>query len=387
MTVPAPVITSSDPGSFAHGVLAKRHPALIEQVGDAFPFGPGQRGALEALRAEGADGLLTPLDASAPHRADWARWGSGCFGRSWFDVPFLWAESYFYRRLLGAVGYFDAGPWQGVDPFAPFKRAELRSAAVEQELEALDRLPELTRQQQEVTLLRSSLWGNRADLGFRITAADAPQAEPDAGLVADESERLWQWLTADPPGRVAIVADNAGRELIPDLVLIDHLLDQGYAADVVLHVKPYPYYVSDAMLADVLDCLHRLLQAPGRARRIGRRLWEALGSGRLRVSTHPFFCAPLPFAEMPDDLRQQFHESTVTVFKGDLNYRRLVGDRLWDATTPFSEVTAYFPGPVATLRMLKCDVVVGLEPERVAALERSGQPWRTAGTHALVQCR
>ncbi|WP_432084921.1 hypothetical protein [Streptomyces sp. bgisy095] len=42
-----PVILSNEPGSFAWGVLAKRHPALIQQVRDAFPYGRQQHEALD----------------------------------------------------------------------------------------------------------------------------------------------------------------------------------------------------------------------------------------------------------------------------------------------------------------------------------------------------
>jgi hypothetical protein len=74
--------------------------------------------------------------------------------------------------------------------------------------------------------------------------------------------------------------------------------------------------------------------------------------------------------------------------KGDLNYRRLIGDRLHPATTPFAEATAYFPGAVAALRTLKSDVVVGLAPATEAALDAAeGGRWRTGGTHALIQAR
>jgi hypothetical protein len=91
---------------------------------------------------------------------------------------------------------------------------------------------------------------------------------------------------------------------------------------------------------------------------------------------------------MPDDLRADFASATLTVVKGDLNYRRLVGDRMWPPTTPFDEVTAYFPGPVAALRTLKSDVITGLDPATEAALVAAeGQRWRTGGTHALVQVR
>ncbi|MET8880711.1 damage-control phosphatase ARMT1 family protein [Streptomyces rubiginosohelvolus] len=382
----AQVILSNEPGTFAWRVLAERHPALIQQVRDAFPYGPRQHQALDALLDANNNGVIEPLAPSEPDHEQWSAWGREFFGRSWFDAPFLWAESYFYRRLLGATGYFGTSPWRGVDPFAPFKRAELRGTAVDEELRALDALVDVPADERATALLHASVWGNRADLGFRVTEGDtAPSAAAADDLVADDSPLLWQLLPAGADATVAVVADNAGRELIPDLILIDHLLLHRHAERTVLHVKPYPYYVSDAMTADVVDCLRRLAEAPGEAGRIGSRLWDAMATGRLEVRAHPFFCAPLPYEEMPADLRAEFEAATVTVLKGDLNYRRLVGDRTWGATTPFADRTAYFPGAVAALRTLKSDVVVGLEQKTLDALERSGATWRTSGTHALIQ--
>ncbi|XXZ48123.1 damage-control phosphatase ARMT1 family protein [Streptomyces cavourensis] len=384
----APIILSNEPGSFAWGVLAKRHPALIQQVRDAFPYGRRQHEALDTLLDETTNGVIEPLAAAEHDSERWADWGEEYFGRSWYDAPFLWAESYFYRRLLGAVGYFGSGPWQGVDPFAPFKRAELRGEAVEEELRALDALAGASVEERATALLHASLWGNRADLGFSISAGEPGRSDvTTSALVADDSATLWQLLPVGASVTVAVVADNAGRELIPDLVLIDHLLEHGRAERVVLHVKPYPYYVSDAMTADVVDCLRRLTEAPGEAGRIGGRLWKAMAAGSLEVRTHPFFCAPLPYEEMPEDLRAEFASATLTILKGDLNYRRLVGDQLWHPTTPFAERTRYFPSAVAALRTLKSDVIVGLEQETVDALELAGDAWRTSGTHALIQVR
>ncbi|MFE2937554.1 damage-control phosphatase ARMT1 family protein [Streptomyces sp. NPDC059255] len=406
----APVILGNEPGSFARSVLATRHPALIQQVRDAFPYGPAQHRALDALLREITDGVMEPLGAHDTHDlGTWRSWGyDDHVGRSWFDAPFLWSESYFYRRLLGAVGYFAAGPWRGVDPFAPFKRAELRTAAVDDELLALDGLatvpegPGRHGDDQAYALLLASLWGNRADLGFRMSPAPAPAAPTPAGsavtdspLVADDSARLWSLLAAggtpDSAARpVHLIADNSGRELIPDLVLLDHLLRTGRAGRAVLHVKPCPYYVSDATLADVVDALRRLGEAPGYAAEIGKRLWSAMAAGRLDVRAHDFFRAPLPFEAMPGDLRSELAEAAVTLVKGDLNYRRLVGDRAWPATLPFAGRTAYFPGPVTALRTLKSDVMVGLSDGTLASLDSAAEPgrsWRTSGTHALIQTR
>ncbi|MFG3020165.1 damage-control phosphatase ARMT1 family protein [Streptomyces sp. NPDC048254] len=369
----APVILGST-GPFPHSVLAERHPAIIRQVRDAFPYGPEQHRALDALLHNCTEGVIEPLPGDA---SGWRDWGLDTYaGRSWFDVPWLWSESYFYRRLLDAVGYFGPGPWQGIDPFRPFKLAELDAKETDEELAALDDLGG----DPDQALLHGSLWGNRADLGFRLSAESG---EAVSALVADDSADLWRLLRG---GTLCLVADNAGRELVPDLLLIAHLLDTGRIADAVLHIKPYPYYVSDATTADVLDALRRLTAAPGAAAGYGRILWSALSDGRLTVRAHPFSCAPLPYTEMPGDLRAEFASAALTIFKGDLNYRRLVGDRLWPPTTPFAEVTAWFPGPVAALRTLKSDVITGLAADTEAALDAAeGQRWRTAGTHALIQ--
>ncbi|MCG6496674.1 protein-glutamate O-methyltransferase family protein [Kitasatospora sp. A2-31] len=380
----APVIRIDVPGSFAWGVFHERHPKLVQRVLDALPYGPAERAAVERLLADSTTGILEPPAESDHDHARWTEWGEGLWGRPWSEAPFLWAESYFYRRLLGAVGYFRPGPWQGVDPFAPFKSAELAGAAVDEELAALEQLDGLPTTRRADALLSSALWGNRADLSFQMTAGTGGPTAAD--LVADESAVLRAELERTRGGRICVVADNAGRELLPDLVLIDHLLSGGLAARLDLYVKPQPYFVSDATMADVLASVERLRSANSpAAAAVGRRLWQAMNGGALVVRTHPFFCAPLPYRDMPADLRAELTGAAMTVLKGDLNYRRLVGDQLWPPTTSFIGTAGHFPSSVVALRTLKSDVIVGVDPATVARLDGSGTPWRTDGRHAVVQ--
>lgn len=42
--------------------------------------------------------------------------------------------------------------------------------------------------------------------------------------------------------------------------------------------------------------------------------------------------------------------------KGDANYRRLIGDRLWSTDTPFLDVAGYFPARLCALRTLKAEL-------------------------------
>ncbi|RMI28418.1 damage-control phosphatase ARMT1 family protein [Nocardia stercoris] len=381
----APPVVAGAPGSFARSVFTERHPKLIEQVAGAHPYRPGERAALRQLLDVSLHGVLEPLPSGADDADRWRSWGAEWWGRSWGEAPFLFAESYFYRLLLDAVGYLRPGPWHGVDPFGPAKRAELTGPAVAAELRALESLAHAGGSDVREVLLKSALWGNQADLGFQLTASSTRES---GSLLVDDSSRMWRVLEAAGDPVVHLVADNAGRELIPDLVLLDHLLTAGLAHRMVVHLKPRPYYVSDATTGDLLDCLSVLENsAVAAARDIGGRLSAALRSGGVGIDVHEFFCSPLPFEQMPRDLADQFAAADLVILKGDLNYRRLVGDRHWAPTTSFEDLVAYFPAPVAALRTLKSEVAVGMSGSQVDSLDRSDPNWRTNGQHAVIQIR
>src|SRR6201995_2148770 len=104
VTNSAAAIVSDDPDSFAWGVWNKRHPLLIKQIRDAFPYPLEVQRALEALLQETISGDIRQLPPDAHDYALWQDWDRGWYGRSWLSAPFLWAESFFYRRLLEAVG-------------------------------------------------------------------------------------------------------------------------------------------------------------------------------------------------------------------------------------------------------------------------------------------
>ncbi len=383
MDVP-PKLLNNDPDGFAWGVWHDRTPRLLAQLRAGHAYGPEQRAALDALWHEVSSGRIEPLPADAHDADKWASWGEGNFGKFWSDAPYLWSESYFYRRLLHAVDFFAHGPWYFVDPFAFLKDAELRTSASEAILAAHGELADRPPAEQGQLKLLAALWGNRADLGFRIGEAGTSVHEARAGLVADQSAELWAAL--DQPGKVIVVADNAGQELLADLIFADHLLTAVGAERVLLHVKPYPYFVSDATTADVAACVDRLGRTEVTAD-VASRLTAAAAAGRFRLRTHEFYAAPLPFDAVPPDLAEEFARASLTVMKGDLNYRRLTGDRAWPPVTPFGEVVAYFPGPLAALRTLKSDVVVGISPAKVAELDAASPSWRTDGSHALIQVR
>jgi hypothetical protein len=282
--------------------------------------------------------------------------------------------------VLDATRYFGDDAWRFVDPFQPEKRAELAGAPIDAELAALGRvLPDV------VALTKAATWGNRADLVF-LAADPTSLAQGQAGeLLVDHVAALWRFITDHAPVRLGYIADNSGLELLHDLVLIDHALTHGLVSATTLFLKPRPYFVSDATPADLDDCLARLAGGPVATAEIARRLTVARASGRLIVRTDPLFCTPVPYREVTLD--GVFDGIDVTLLKGDLNYRRLVGDQHWRGTESFAELTTYFPTTLAALRTVKSEVIVGMPAARLTALDEAEPGWRFTGRHAVIQGR
>jgi hypothetical protein len=136
----------------------------------------------------------------AVEHATWSREIEKNIGRPWLDLPWYFA----------------------VDPFQPFKEEELQRPGGALDLAAriaaetgritspLDELP---------VLLRYGLWANRLDLSYSQLLEryrDKPDGESNQ-LLLDHSEAVTEKLLQ--AGRVDLILDNSGSELIADLKL------------------------------------------------------------------------------------------------------------------------------------------------------------------------
>ena len=385
-----PAILTSEPGSFAQYTFRERVPAILQETVRLNPFPEDIHRAFQELLAEITSGGIRPLREEAPDRAFWNTVSAPHFGRGWLDVPWYWAEAYFYRRILEVTRYFQPGPWCGVDPFGPKKATELVPEAAPRAVQALlSCLPEAPRARFEASLY-ASLWGNRTDLSYEAAARlGRPTGARDerTNLLVDDTTALWNCLQGGQGRRVAILADNAGTELLMDLVFVEHLLTQNLVDEIQLHVKPQPFFVSDATAQDVTDGLEALEREGGAARDLATRLRLHVADRRLRVVTHWHYATSLFFFELPEDLHRTLAGMDLVIVKGDANYRRLLGDAHWPHTTPFAHVTRYFPSPLVVLRTLKAEIIVGLRPGQPEQLQAEDPGWLVNGKRGIVQAR
>jgi len=376
---------TSDPGSFAQYTILNRLPAILDRVLATNPYPDEIRDALLALRRELLEGKpIGPLTEEAPDRAEWyAEWARYA-GRTWLNIPWYFAEAFFYRRLLEAVRYFQSGPWRGRDPFKPQKQEELRSALPRFE-RVVTRLPAASRAGL-LALLLFNLWSNRADLTFdsmsEMAYAGLEHAQDDA-LLIDHRELIWQAL-AQGVKRVDIVNDNAGLELLCDLALADFLLVHGLAQEVRFHLKNQPFFVSDAMIVDIHETLERLKARAG-LEALARRLERHVQQRKLLLFDEPFWVTAQGFERMPASLQEDLSASDLVFFKGDANYRRLLDDRAWPPDASLAALTRYFPAPYATIRVIKAELIVDLTAEQVEHLRASDPTWMVNGRYGLIQ--
>ena len=79
---------------------------------------------------------------------------------------------------------------------------------------------------------------------------------------------------------------------------------------------------------------------------VGIRLNNSVERGDLELSSNWFWTSPLAGWEMPNKFYRELEKSNLVISKGDANYRRLIGDRHWEYTTPFDDILSYFPTPL-----------------------------------------
>ena len=383
---PPPLMTS-DPGSFARGTIVERKPQIIAQVLADHDYPAEIVAGLYALRDEIASQPMQSLQEQADDVQFWNAELARYAGRTWLDVPWYFAETFFYRKLLEAVRYLQPGPWQSVDPFGPQKRQQEADALARLEA-SWDQLAHLESHVLFETLLHSALWGNRADLS-NLTVKE----EALAGLAAQDEKHLLlidhsaevHRLLAAGVQRVDFINDNVGLDSLFDLALADFLLVHGWAQQVVMHLKDRPFFVSDAMPQDIEIVLASLARSTSPSlRSLAVRLMDAQAAGQLSLKTDPYWTSFLMFRDMPAALRTDMSTAALAIVKGDVNYRRLLDDRHWPPTTRMEDVASYFPTSFVALRTLKGEIMVGLTAGQAGQLSAKDPVWLINGKRGVI---
>jgi hypothetical protein len=229
LAIPPP-LRGADAGSFAEHSIVHRLPHIAQRVVADNPLTAAMRHQIADLMAAIPYRTLEVFtDPAAPDMPGWHDYVRPYLDHNWLQVPWFFAETYFYRRLIAITGFFRTG----FDPFATQKQQGLHTtmtrgralATQTHRLLADGWCPEAF-----IHLLTLALWGNQADMSLwapdDVTQPSHVQADyPHEHLVVNEAEAVAHYFTAlhDAPRAhppcVDCLLDNAGLELLGDLCL------------------------------------------------------------------------------------------------------------------------------------------------------------------------
>ena len=284
--------------------------------------------------------------------------------RQFFDnAPFFESEVLFYHALLAQKKYSS----NHYDFFATEKKDSLENSREAFIKEMGTFFSPGAKKEFTIDTFRICiqycLSANTSDLSQLNAKERFDYGAKDLSLLHDDTEVLFQYLTANKKfKRFDIICDNAGKELFSDLYLAWYFLFNDIVDKVVFHLKPYPFFVSDATKEDFGFMMNAIMQHGGSD--CATQCNNYIHEGRIEIEADSFWAAPLCFKEMPEEskLREQLCNSDLIIVKGDLNYRRLVEDRDWPYTDSFLERTKGVFGdvPIFAPRVIKSDVLVGV---------------------------
>ncbi|MEL7148798.1 MAG: ARMT1-like domain-containing protein, partial [Bacteroidota bacterium] len=216
--------------------------------------------------------------------------------------------------------------------------------------------------------------GNQADLSQLSTSHQSR----NLSLLMDHRLQLINKMASCD--RIHIVLDNAGVELFTDLLLVHHLIQSKSVAQVSLHFKQQPIFVSDALIKDFWSLIEFLEGTGCSGFCSDFRRW--IEEDSIRLFFHPFWTTPSFYTQLPEDVIPN-DTRTVVISKGDANYRRFFEDRDFPYSANFPRLFHHCRYNLFALRTLKSELQTNLDPEKVS--EITDHDWMVNGQYAVIQ--
>ena len=127
---------------------------------------------------------------------------------------------------------------------------------------------------------------------------------------------------------ISIVVDNAGYELVTDLILGYGLVELDITDRVIFHTKGHPTFVSDATTHDCRETINYLADEKiclfPAINQFAKNMQSMVESGKLQFSDDVFWCQPTPFWDMSAKIIEKLSSSSIVFVKGILFIYTLV---------------------------------------------------------------
>lgn len=355
-------ITANQAESFARFTIEKRLPTILHDLISRDIYNEDIQEKIRGLLNKLPSLIVEPINLNEDESEYWTNFFHAYTKNSILEIPFFFAEIYFYRHLLDITEYVN----NGIDPFQPIKEKELNDELFENLLANSNSIHDA---------IQIALSGNKADL------SQINRYGNEIKMVLDHSSDLIRCINEQDT--IHVILDNAGIELFSDFLLAHQILTHSNSKKIVFYPKILPLWVSDATMADIDNLLNYLENSKNSTiNQFAEFIVEKIKSGRIEFVIHPFWNSPNHLTNFPGNLQRKIASSGVVISKGDANYRRFFEDR--NIPTSFEGAASICSNQFA-LRTLKSEIVAGLDHEIAHGLYETDPNWMTNGKFALIQ--
>ncbi|KAJ0170629.1 hypothetical protein K1T71_014000 [Dendrolimus kikuchii] len=249
--------------------------------------------------------------------------------------------------------------------------------------------------------------------------ASLPQAPPGEGEAETPQIPCPAKMTIPQAVIFDIVCDNAGYELFADVCFAHFLVSQEIVQKVRFHVKKMPWFVSDATPVDFKQLIDTCIKANYRReipsepkpepaegeappepdppriinsdnlKQLGEQWQKLYENGTFIVLCEDYWTYPHVYKDMKridNNMYRKLQYAVAVLFKGDLNYRKLLGERNCNPVLGFeAALQGFIPAPIIAVRTIKADLVCGLPKGKWDQLTKADDKWMQSGDYGVIQ--
>ena len=365
-------LLTNDKNSFAYYTITQRFPEIIESVISSNAYNESVNKMLIELKDSIPHGKLellkNPLQVSKKINKEIT-----LNNYTWDNAPFLFVENYLYHKLCEITDYEN----NRIDFFAYKKNKDVidKMSQMNSAIAEFDRILKIPFEKSLSAVTLLNLKGNMADLSHLSSLKNN-----GIKLLIDHSDKLSDKFAHAKC--IDIILDNSGEELFYDLLLTFWILKKTTVETVRLHFKTIPYFVSDATLSDYGFLMEQLAKNNDNKDFI-QFIQHKVETGNIILCANNSWSDGYCFNQLPDKLLNSLNQSDLLIFKGDLNYRKLVEDRNWEYTTKTTDLITYFETDILIIRVLKSEVAVGLQEKNIPS--RENKEWTYNAEYGVIE--
>lgn len=336
------------------------------------------------------------------------------------EAPFIDSEHFFYYYILNVFyglpieiqEYMSDGHRDVMDPYKLKKKKSIEDDVKGVKSYILDCLNIIgsfkNKYNQEAlrNVVRLSLDTNSCDLSQLGGKTIHPL--PEENIYPSERVAFVEYFDkesgkgsedTDPKIVVNYLVDNGSVEFFSDLTFAFVVLNMANVKEVNFYVNKLPIFVSDVveddftyMVETIKRCLDNLQVEDAKKAEYCSclaKLEELVNMKRINIKPGFIWNMPTEYRALANDGCDLFRQqNSVLVIKGDLNYRRLAGDKMWSYKKRLSKITQDFlECPTLVIRSFKSDLVLDYSFSRYRKNNKNddNRYWRENGEYGVIR--